>query len=222
MRVHRTDPIKNARQKMVFTQLKANGVTDKMLLNAFEKTPREYFIPITSLSLAYSDSPIYCDITGRYLFPPHILGIFLQHLSLKRNDKVLVVGGNYGYTATILFEIGCIAYIVEPHPILIAKCREKLKKQNIAIESGPLMAGMKENSPYKAIIIELGLISVPDSVVKQLEEGGKIAACIVDNDQGSTKACVFEKTGGMLHKIFSIETNMPMCPEFSETQAFIF
>lgn len=222
MRVHRTDPIKNARQKMVLSQLKTAGVIDKTILKAFEKTPREYFIPITALSVAYSDSPIYCDIIGRYLFPPHILGIFLQHLSLAKNDKVLVIGGNYGYTATVLFEIGCTAYIVEPHPILIAKCREKLKKQNIAIESGPLKAGMKENSPYKAIIIELGLVSIPDNILKQLEEGGKIATCIVNSNDGASKACVFEKTNGTLHKIFSTETNMPMCPEFNETETFIF
>lgn len=222
MRVHHTDPIKNARQKMVDNQLKTSGIIDKNVLSAFERVPREYFIPINALPLAYSDSPIFCDITGRYLFAPHTLGNLLQHLSLKKNDKVLIIGGNYGYTATILFEIGCLVYIVESHPILVAKCREKLKKQHIMIQSNPLKEGMKEQSPYKAIIMELSLKSIPDNIIKQLEEKGKIATCIAANDEEPTRACIFEKTDSQLHEIFSIQANMPACPEFNKTAEFVF
>lgn len=222
MRIHHIDPIKNARQTMVLTQLKINGVIDQVILNAFEKIPREYFIPITSLPLAYSDNPIYCDIAGRYIFSSQVLGSLLQHLSLIKNDKVLVVGGNYGYTAAILYEMGCTPHIVESHPILIAKCREKLKRQNIIIQSSPLMEGLKMHKPYKAIIIELGLKSIPNNIIKQLEEMGKIATCIINNQSNSAKACVFEKRDGKLHEIFSMEANMPMYSETDEPEEFVF
>ncbi len=222
MRVHRVDYAQNARRNMVFTQLKANGVMDKLILNVFEKIPREHFIPIVALSIAYGDGPIYCDISGRYLFAPQILGLFLQHLNLMPDDKVLVIGGNYGYTATVLFEMGCTAYIAESHPILVAKCREKLKKYNPTIHSGPLKMGLSKNGPYKAILVEIGLNSVPECVIDQLEEGGRVAICITTGEEDSAKACVFEKKANGLHEVFTIDTNMPTCTEFNESESFTF
>ena len=76
MRVHRVDPIQDARSNMVLAQLKTNGVFDKLILNTLEKISREYFVPVNSLSIAYGDSPVSCDIPGRYLFAPQTLGIF--------------------------------------------------------------------------------------------------------------------------------------------------
>lgn len=222
MRVHRVDPIQNARRNMVLTQLKANGIIDKIILNAFEKIPREHFIPVTVLSAAYGDGPIYCDISGRYLFAPQVLGLFLQHLNLMPNDKILVIGGNYGYTATVLFEMGCIAYIVESHPILVSKCREKLKKYNATIHSGPLKTGLRENGPYKAIIVEIGLNSIPECIIDQLQDGGKIAICVTTGEEISAKACIFEKKAKKLHKVFTIDANMPTCTEFNELENFTF
>ena len=222
MRVHRTDPIQNARQNMVLAQLKANGVVDPVILNVFETVSREYFIPVTSLSIAYSDSPIYCDISGRYLFAPQILGLFLQHLNLAPNDKILVIGGNYGYTATILFEMKCKAYIVESHPVLVAKCREKLKKYNAVVHSGPLQDGLNKNGPYKAAIIEIGLSTIPECIIDQLQEGGRVSICLTSDKIDSAKACVFEKKSGNLIEVFTIDTNMPRCTEFSEPTRFKF
>ncbi len=222
MRVSRMDPIKDARSNMVFTQLKPNGVIDKQILNTFEKVSREHFVPVTALSLAYGDSPIYCDIPGRYLLAPQTLGIFFQHLNLLPHDKVLVIGGNYGYTATILFELGCVAYVVESHPILVAKCREKLKKYNAVIQSAPLKLGLAEHGPYKAIIVELGLASIPESVIDQLEENGRIAICLTAGETNAAKACVFEKKVNKLHEVFTIEANMPSCTEFIEPENFTF
>lgn len=222
MRVHRVDPVQNARNNMVLTQLKAKGIIDKLILNTLNGIPREHFVPVSVLSMAYGDGPVYCDISGRYLFAPQILGIFLQQLNLAPNDKVLVVGGNYGYTATALFEMRCRAYVIESHPILVAKCREKLKKYNAVIESGPLLLGLSEHAPYQAIIIELGLKSVPTAIIDQLQEGGRMAICITTDETDSAKACIFEKKDNILHKVFTTEANMPPCTELIESNNFTF
>lgn len=222
MRVRRVDPIKNARSNMVCAQLKTNGVINKSILNIFENTAREYFVPVVSLPMAYGDSPIYCDVPGRYLFASQTLGIFLQHLNLSPDDKILVVGGNYGYTATVLFELKCSAYIVESHPILVAKCRERLKKYSAVIQNTPLALGLEEYGPYRAIIIELGLSSIPDFVIHQLEENGKLAICITTAENGLTKACIFEKKNNKLHEVFTTGANMPLCTEFTAPENFTF
>ena len=108
------------------------------------------------------------------------------------------------------------------HPILVAKCREKLKKYNAVIQSGPLKLGLSEHGPYKAIIIELGLNSIPESIIDQLQECGRVAICINTGGTDSAKACVFEKKANMLQKVFTIEANMPPCTEFIEPEDFTF
>jgi protein-L-isoaspartate(D-aspartate) O-methyltransferase len=207
---------------MVFAQLKTNGVIDKSILNIFENTAREYFVPLVSLPIAYGDSPIYCEVPGRYILAPQTLGILLQHLSLSPNDKVLVVGGNYGYTATLLFELKCMAYIVESNPILVSKCRDRLKKYNPIIQNTSLGLGLEEYGPYKAIIIELGLSSIPDFVIHQLEENGKLAVCLTAAENSLTKACIFEKKANKLQEVFTIKANMPLCTELIGPENFTF
>ena len=222
MRVHRLDPVQNARSNMVLSQLKPNGVVDRLILKVIDSVPRENFIPMASLAVAYGDGPIFCDIPGRYIFAPQTLGLFLQSLNLSPDDKVLVVGGNYGYTATVLFELKCMVCVVESQPILVAKCREKLKKHNAVIENAPLNLGLPEHGPYQAIIIEVGLKSLPAAIIDQLEDGGRIAVCITNDESNVSKACVFEKKLDMLRQIISFEANMPLCYESDEPISFRF
>jgi protein-L-isoaspartate(D-aspartate) O-methyltransferase len=213
MRVHRLDPVQNARSNMVLSQLKPNGVVDWAILRVMDTVSRENFIPISALSLAYGDSLIFCDIPGRYIFAPQTLGLFLQNLDLAPQDKVLVVGGNYGYTATILFELGCQVCVVESHPILVAQCREKLKKHNGVIESGSLNFGLAEYGPYQAIIIEVGLKAVPHEIIEQLDTGGRVALCLADDGGNLSKACVFEKKIDILDLVIAFDGNMPLYHE---------
>lgn len=220
MRVQRLNHTQNARSNMALSQLKANGIVDQLIVKVMELVPRENFVPLMSLAMAYGDGPIFCDTPGRYIFPPQTIGLFLQNLSLYKNDKVLVVGGNYGYSATILLELGCEVFVVESQPILVAKCREKLKKHHITIESGDLHLGLSEHKPYKAIIIEAGISKVPASFADQLENGGRLAVCI--NDNNISKGCVFEKNSQKLNQVFTFEANMPTCHEFDEPINFKF
>ncbi len=222
MRVHRLDPVQNARSNMVLSQLKPNGVVDRRILKVMDLVPRENFMPVASLAIAYGDGPIFCDIPGRYIFAPQTLGLFLQTLSLAPHDKVLVVGGNYGYTATVLFELECLVCVVESHPILVAKCREKLKKYQMVIENGPLNLGLPGHGPYQAIIIEAGSKHLPTAMIEQLETGGKIAVCIANDVANLSKGCVFEKKADTLQQVISFEANLPLCYELDEPISFRF
>ncbi len=222
MRVHRLDPIQNARTNMVLSQLKPNGVIDRIILNVLNNVSRENFIPVSSFSIAYADAPIFYDIPGRYIFAPQTLGLFLQNLNLATNDKVLVVGGNYGYTATVLFELGCQVFVTEPQPIFLSKCREKLKKHNTVIEPRQLNSGLPEHGPYKAIIIEVGLKEIPASIVGQIADNGRIAICIANDESKLSKGCVFEKNLEDLNLVVTFETNMPLCHDIEELEKFKF
>lgn len=222
MHVYRLDAVQNARSNMVCSQLKPNGIVDQKILKIFNEIPRENFIPVVAFPIAYGDSPISFDIPGRYMFAPQTLALFLQHLILTTDDKVLVIGGNYGYTATILCELGCKTYVVEPEPTLASKCREKLKKYNCMIESVALTTGLPEHGPYKAIIIEIGINEVPKIIVEQLEDDGMICACIVNDQLKISKAYVFQKKSKALHLFASFEADMPLCDGLNELDHFIF
>ena len=222
MHVYRLDPIQNARSNMVYSQLKPNGIVDQTILKLFNNIPRENFIPVEAFPMAYGDSSIFYDIPGRYMFSPQTLALFLQNLSLTPNDSVLVIGGNYGYTATLLFELGCKAHVVEPEPTLASKCREKLKKYNCVIESSSLILGAPEYGPYEAIIIEVGLPEIPETIIDQLSDNGRIGICLVDDPSKLSKACVFQKKSDNLCLISSFEANMPPCPDLNKQDQFVF
>ena len=222
MRVHRLDPVQHTRSNMVFAQLKVNGVVDKRVLHAIDYVSRENFVPVSALACAYRDGPVACVVPGRYLFAPQTLGLFLQSLKLVPGAKVLVVGGNYGYTAAVLFELGCMAYVVESEPMLVAKCREKLKKYNPVIESRPLNLGLPEHGPYRAIIIEVGLVALPPTLIDQLEEGGRIAVCIANDNAKLSKGCVFEKKAEKLHELLTFEADMPLYNTVDASPSFGF
>lgn len=209
MHVYRLDPIQNARTNMVLSQLKPNGVFDRKILELFNNIPRENFIPVSAFSMAYGDAPIYYGIPGRYMFAPQTIALMLQNLELMPNDPVLIIGGNYGYTATMIFEIGCKVYVTEPEPQLASKCREKLKKYNCIIESSQLAVGLPEYCPYKAIIAEIGFHEIPETIINQLSENGKIGVCFVNRESQSSKACVFQKKSNKLSLITSFAANIP-------------
>lgn len=210
MRVHRLDPVQQARSNMVFAQLKANGVVDKRVLHAIDYVSREKFVPVSASACAYRDGPVACAVPGRYLFAPQTLGLFLQNLNLLPCDKVLVVGGNYGYTAAVLFELRCVVYVIESESMLVAKCREKLKKYSPVIENGPLNLGLPEHGAYRAIIIEVGLAALPITLIDQLEEGGRIAVCIANDKAKLSKGHVFEKKSEKLQELLTFEADMPL------------
>ena len=222
MRVYRLDPVQSARNNMVRSQLKPNGVVNRTILNIFNEISRENFVPVSLYAMAYGDATIFCGVPGRYIFAPQTLGLFLQNLNLVPNDKVLLIGGNYGYTATVLTELECQVFVIESQPTLLSKCREKLKKYNTVIESGPLKSGLAEHGPYQAIIIEVGLKEVPNEIVNQLADGGRVALCIVNDVDQLSRAHVFEKKMESLDQVISFEANMPLCLELDESIKFRF
>ena len=190
MRVYRLDPVQSARNNMVRSQLKPNGVVNRTILNIFNEVSRENFVPVSLYPMAYGDATIFCGVPGRYIFAPQTLGLFLQNLNLVPNDKVLLIGGNYGYTATVLTELEC--------------------------------QGLAEHGPYQAIIIEVGLKEVPNEIVNQLADGGRVALCIVNDVDQLSRAHVFEKKMESLDQVISFEANMPLCLELDESIKFRF
>lgn len=168
---------KEKREEMVETQIKARGVSDKRVLEAMLKVPRHRFVSEPYVESAYRDGPlpIGCDQT---ISQPYMVAVMLECLGLKGEERVLEIGTGSGYQAAILAELAKEVYTIERHPELARRASLILKELgyiNVQVIRGNGSEGLPEYAPYHGIIVAAGAPSVPQSLVDQLAEGGRLA-----------------------------------------------
>jgi protein-L-isoaspartate(D-aspartate) O-methyltransferase len=216
MTVHAPAPdFAAARQAMVDSQLRPQGVNDPSVISAMSLVPRELFVPESERLLAYADRAIPLG-EGRALPAPEVLGLLLTAMAPDRGQSALVVGGATGYSAAVLKEMGIRAISLESSPALAAVARER----GLEIAEGPLDSGLKRGAPYDLILIDGAVEFVPDALVAQLKEGGRLGAALVE--QGVSRLIVGRKAGGGFgfHSIADAAT--PALPGFERPKAFTF
>jgi protein-L-isoaspartate(D-aspartate) O-methyltransferase len=170
------------RKRMVDTQLIPRGIHDPLVLKAMGKVPREQLVPKHLRDTAYADNalPIGEDQT---ISQPYIVALMTQALELKGGEKVLEVGTGSGYQAAILAEIARDVYTVERVTPLGEKAKQVLARlgyQNIHFRVFNGTLGWPERSPYDAVIVTAGAPEVPEPLLEQLEEGGRLVIPVGD------------------------------------------
>jgi len=164
------------RKIMVEEQLIPRGITDPKVLAAARKVPRHLFVPERSLENAYGDYPIPVG-DGQTISQPYMVALMTQSLGLTGEEKVLEIGTGSGYQAAILLEIVKEVYSVERFESLAQKAKtvlESLDYKNIKIKTGDGSEGWDEFAPYDAIIVTAGAPSIPEPLIEQLGEGGRM------------------------------------------------
>jgi len=164
------------REKMVETQIKARGVKDPRVLSALLKVERHRFVPEEYLDSAYADQPLPIG-EGQTISQPYIVALMTELLELKGNEKVLEVGTGSGYQAAVLAELAKEVYsieIVEPLATTAKNRLLELSYQNIKIKAGDGYLGWPEAAPFDAIIITCAPDHIPEPLVEQLREGGRM------------------------------------------------
>jgi protein-L-isoaspartate(D-aspartate) O-methyltransferase len=164
------------RQQMVATQLRARGISNERVLNAFLRVPRNEFVPEPYRDRAYEDHPLPIG-DGQTISQPYIVAIMLQALELKHTDKVLEVGTGSGYVTALLAELTAQVYSVERHPALAAEAQRVLTTlgyTNVAIVVGDGTAGLPAHARYDAIIVSAASSELPPALLSQLREGGRM------------------------------------------------
>lgn len=164
------------RERMVVKQLIARGIKNEMVLAAMRKVPRHLFIPNESLENAYGDYPMTIGY-GQTISQPYMVAAMTEHLTLKGEDRVLEVGTGSGYQSAVLAEIAKEVFSIERLSILAENARrllEELRYKNIHIRSGDGTMGWSEFAPYDAIIVTAGTPAVPQLLVEQVKEGGRM------------------------------------------------
>ena len=204
-----------ARAAMVESQLRPQGVTDPDVLVAMGSIPREQFLPDHSRPLAYVDRAVAIG-HGRFLSAPAVLGQLLTQMMPEPGTRALVIGAGTGYSAAVLEAMGLTVDALENVPELAAKARELGSN----VFEGSLEAGLAQSGPYEQILIDGAVEFIPEAIIDQLAEGGRLGAALLD--RGITRLIIGRKSGGAFGYLSVADAGVPALPGFSRPKAFTF
>jgi protein-L-isoaspartate(D-aspartate) O-methyltransferase len=165
-----------AREEMIRYQIKGRGIKDKRVLWAMSIVPREKFVLKENEKEAYLDCPLPIGM-GQTISQPYMVALMTQCLSLEGSECILEVGTGSGYQAAILSKLAKMVYTVERLKILADRAKKIFKEleiKNVKVVGGDGTNGLKEYSPYDGIIVTAGAPEIPQSLINQLKERGRI------------------------------------------------
>lgn len=164
------------RQRMVEEQFLSRDITDKRVLDAMRKVPRQIFVPEEHRHLAYSDCPLPIG-QNQTISQPYIVALMTQMLALKGQESVLEIGTGSGYQAAVLSLVAREVYTVERHENLAKRALKSINEldiKNITLQVGDGTRGWAEHAPYDAILATAAAPQVPQPLLDQLADGGRL------------------------------------------------
>jgi len=164
------------RRRMVETQLRNRGIGDERVLGAIRRIPRHEFVPLDFRSQAYGDHPIPIG-ENQTISQPFIIALSLQALSLDGSESVLEVGTGSGYQTGLLAALARVVYSMERYATLALGAETILSRlglSNVRVVVGDGSHGWPEFSPFDAIVVSAAAPSVPQSLLDQLSDKGRI------------------------------------------------
>jgi protein-L-isoaspartate(D-aspartate) O-methyltransferase len=164
------------RERMVQEQLIKRGITSHRVLEAFRKVPRHLFVEDGLIYQAYGDYPLPIS-EGQTISQPYIVALMTEALDLQPDDTVLEIGTGSGYQTAILAELAQKVYSIERYGSIASKARKLLDDlgyHNVMIIVGDGTKGYPQKGPYDGIIVTAAAPYVPDPLVAQLKDGGRL------------------------------------------------
>ncbi|HEY2680667.1 MAG TPA: protein-L-isoaspartate(D-aspartate) O-methyltransferase [Candidatus Udaeobacter sp.] len=186
------------RQRMVEQQLKPRGIKDERVLAAMARVPREEFIPADVRGDAYEDGPLPIGY-DQTISQPYIVAFMTEQLRPRPNDRVLEIGSGSGYQAAILANLVADVYtieIVEPLAKTAEATLQRLGYKNVHIKVGDGYKGWPEQAPFDAIIVTCAPENVPQPLIDQLKDGGRMIIPV--GERFAQQLYLLEKKNGQL------------------------
>lgn len=205
-----------ARDSLVENQLRPEGIIDAALLAAMGSVERERFVPEESAALAYADRAVPLG-NCRALMPAASLAQLIQALEPAPGQRALVVGAGSGYSTAVLAHMGLAVTGVESDPSLSAIARAN----GAELVEGPLEGGHKAGAPFDLILID-GAIEgdVPQSIIVQLRDGGRLATGLVDRGVG--RLAIGTRVGSAFGLRPFQDAAVSILPGFARARSFVF
>lgn len=183
---------------MVERQLRPRGIDDPRILRAMTKVAREKFVPQELRARAYDDRPLPIG-HNQTISQPFIVGFMTQELQPKATDRVLEIGTGSGYQAAVLGELVAEVYTIEIVRPLAQQAEVLLRElgyKNVHVKAGDGYKGWPEHAPFDAIIVTAAPDHVPQPLVEQLKEGGRMIIPV--GKSPAQRLFTYEKRDGQL------------------------
>jgi protein-L-isoaspartate(D-aspartate) O-methyltransferase len=167
---------------MVQEQLIPRGISNPQVIEAMREVPRHCFVDDALQSRAYGDFPLPIS-AGQTISQPYIVALMTEALALTGSERVLEIGTGSGYQAAILSRLCSQVYTIERINVLLAGARrvfDQLRYFNIVAKLDDGTLGWPEHGPYDAIIVTAGGPEIPQPLVDQLEDGGRLVIPVGD------------------------------------------
>jgi protein-L-isoaspartate(D-aspartate) O-methyltransferase len=198
------DSLEKRRREMVAAQLESREITDRQVLEAMRKVPRHMFVPAELSEYAYSDSPLPIG-KGQTISQPYIVALMTQTAAPKPQHRALEIGTGSGYQAAVLAELVKEVYSIEIVPELYEQSRrlllEDLGYENVYLKHGDGYKGWPEQGPFDIILVTAAAERIPDPLLEQLAEGGRLVMPI-GTVQGVQTLTLVTKRNGRIDKRF--------------------
>jgi len=197
-----TDHFAAARQRMVREQLLGTwrGITNRRVLTAMRTVPRHELVPDQERDQAYEDRPLPIGY-GQTISQPYIVAFMTEQLDPQPTDKVLEIGTGSGYQAAVLAGLVKEVYTIEIVEPLARRAEADLKRlgyTNVLVRAGDGYQGWPEAAPFDAVVVTCAPDQVPQPLVEQLKEGGRMIIPVGPMDH--QELVLLRRLGGRLER----------------------
>jgi protein-L-isoaspartate(D-aspartate) O-methyltransferase len=207
------------RRAMVASTLRTTGVNNPRVLAAIGAVPRERFVPPERRLVAYTDTIVPLG-GGRELNSPMSLGRLLNEASPEEGERALVIAAATGYAAAVLEPMVASVTALEEDPRLIEMARHALSGTKVKLVEGSLVQGFPEGGPYDLILIDGAVEFIPQAIIDQLVDGGRIATALLD--QGVTRIAIGRRAGEGFGIAPMADSASTIIPGFTRPKTFSF
>ncbi|MCL6284128.1 protein-L-isoaspartate O-methyltransferase [Ruegeria sp. 2012CJ41-6] len=208
------------RRTMVDTQIRPSDVTKFPIIEAMLDVPREAFVPDARREAAYAEEML--DLgDGRVLPEPRTFAKMLDALNIQDDEAVLDVAAALGYSTAVTARLAQLVVAVEEDADMAGEAQSLLSEagaDNAIVHHGPLAEGAAEHGPYDAILVQGGVEQVPEALLAQLKEGGRMACTFVEDGVGTVR--IGYKSGGRLSWRYAFNAGGQLLPGFTKQPEF--
>lgn len=208
------------RTMMVDTQVRPSDVTKFPIIEAMLSVPRETYVPNGQREAAYLGENL--KIAGnRVLLEPRTLGKLLDALDVRPSEMVLDLGCGLGYSSAVIARLAEAVVAVESDEDMARDAQSRLSEHgvdNVAVMHADLAKGAPKHGPYDAIILQGAVETVPDTVLAQLKEGGRIGCIFMEGALGVAR--IGHKSASGITWRYSFNASAPVLDGFEKAAEF--
>lgn len=184
------------RHNMVESQVRPNGITDARVIDAMAAVPRELFVPADRRALAYMDEDVLVAVTPdgarRWLIEPMTFARLLQLAEIRPREIVLDIGCATGYSTAVMAALAESVIAIEEDSVLAEEATLRLGQlgiTNAAVVNAPHATGLGGEAPFDVIFINGRVPSLPQPLLEQLKEGGRLVAVVGESAVAPAIVC---------------------------------